>query len=220
VVRPRSSPEKPVAVGDQVLVRSGLDVVPGTVVDQYGDPPQMRLVVRLTAGDDAGSDAPTVVARETDVYPLEATSEVEPPGSWVSGAAFEREVADALRRVALGDLLPQNILVDREPGSTAPDLHIIDLSNGTPGRAADVEVKFSKRPRLAASAVDRIAERFEARPGERGRLLVSNAEVAGSTAGLLRARNIGHVRWRSSEDDSALAESLLQALSQGHPKTA
>jgi hypothetical protein len=220
VVKAKSSDRKPVAVGDQVLVQSGLDVVPGTVVDRYGEPPQVKLVVRLATGSEPDSDSPTIVVREADVHTVEEASELEPPGTWVDSATFEREVTKAIRRIARDDLATHSVLVEEEVSREGPDLRIIDLTGETPNLITDVEVKFTRRPELAAALADKLAALFERLPDDHARLVVSNAAITGPAARLLASRHIDYVTWRSPDDDPALAASLQRVLSHEHPKSA
>jgi len=86
----------PAAVGDTVYVRYGLDILEGTVFDRYETGSGARVVVRLATSDDADGEPPTIAVAESDLFRSDQASEIEPPGTWVSAAQFERMVNQAL----------------------------------------------------------------------------------------------------------------------------
>jgi hypothetical protein len=195
----------PVASGDTVYVRYGLDTLEGVVVERYGTGPSARVVVRLTASE--GSNGEPAIP-ESDVYRADQVSETEPPGTWVNEAHFEHMLDQALRNAL--ERLRASAALEREKRDQ-PDF-MIHTSEGD----VVVEAKFTRRSALAPITANKIASWLEAQYPYAGKLLISNASFAKTVYDALLAHDVCPVTWRSEQDDSALVSALKAALRRAH----
>jgi hypothetical protein len=205
-----ASDRQPLQVGDRVFVRSGLDVLPGTVVDRYGSGSHARVVVSLESAVGADRDAATVAIPESEVYRAEEASELDPPGTWVNGQTFERQVYEAivrLLRTKKVDPSLEQVVVEH-----ARSDDVADLLLQTPESQAAIEVKFIRQPQIGRRLAESIAALLDRLPEDTGRLIVSNAEFPDTIARLLLDRHVLPVTWRSVDDDSELLRALSAAL--------
>jgi hypothetical protein len=193
-------------IGSRVLVRWGLDVVPGVVVDRYGSGSGERLVVRLDQPVDPTEDATTVTVPLSDVETPDQAAEPDPPGSWVAYAQYERQVRKA---------------IDRSIRRAARRLSVVTIEAGDRDRRFDymihlshgrilVEVKFVREGKFTLKRADQALKQLAAYPAD-AKVLVSNSEFLPPVRAKLLDNKIVPVTWRSHEDDREIERAIAQA---------
>jgi hypothetical protein len=186
--------------GDRVAVPWGVDTREGEVVAAYRTGAVERVVVRLTVPEGSGEEPPTVEVPADSVVPLSENPDLPPPGSWLPGFRYERDVAEALVRV-LADSEPTvrlnaqrsgkeiDILVESQRGVIVAEVKTVDhLSEG-----------------LFDAVVWQLREAMKTYPDAKG-LLVTHGTLPPSVEGRVRtggllSRDVGVVRWRGPRDN-------------------
>jgi hypothetical protein len=208
----RNVPSQDLHVGDYVRVPWGLDTLDGVVEDVYETGAGPRVTVRVL-------DPDTSEEAETVTLPAEAIqsayeAEGRPPGAWITGARYERDVAKALQRLLPAvleefDFQPQSWPEPRVHPDHRPDLIIqagprwlvVEAKTGGPGK------------KVAAEGVQQLRAFLANLPKQALGLLVTNAELAPRARELLDTTPRLHaVRWRSARDDGRLADALASLL--------
>lgn len=198
-------------VGQVVSVPWGLDELEGTVLRIYDTGIGRRAVVRVRvpgAGEGEGDDMTLTLPAEA-LEPVDTLPHKPQPGAWVAAQAYERSVANAIRRIV------SRIAEHAEVSEAVADQGI-DLLVHSGKSDIMIEVKYvSSRSRLSAQEVDRAlatASRTSA-----PFLLVTNVSLAPSAINRFREgevpRKFSVVKWRGPEDDTNLASELRLLLS-------
>jgi hypothetical protein len=197
-------------VGQLVSVPWGLDELEGTVLRIYDTGIGQRVVVavRVPGADEDGEDT-TLTLPADAVEPIDKISHRPQPGAWVSAHAYERDVANAIRRIV--SRTTQNAEVSESAADQGADL-VVHSDQST----VVVETKYtSSRSRLSAKEIDRalmIASRTSA-----PFMLVTNVSLAPSAFSRFHEggvpKKFSLVKWRGPEDDASLESELRLLLS-------
>lgn len=190
-----------VAVGAQVLVRQGLDLVAGIVFDLYGDPGSQRAVVLLPGqGMDAESEPTTITV---PVSELLVGSEADRPGQWIVAQRYEREIAQALRRTlrALHAEL-------RKEGQTDRDVDFV-IEHDDFWLLVEVKAGVPHRSDAIAKQWQLLASSF---PGQSHLLLVAPRSVIDAWRKVAEKAGAESISWDSKDDDEALRSKLTEML--------
>lgn len=187
------------APGEEVRVSWGLEDLHGHVRESYSGA-RPRIVVEIDPGQ-VSDDSSTVTVPPSAVNPTEASN-----SAWATGVRYEREVAEALARVAGRRV--STIELDADVDDAGVDI----VARTSEGPVIVVQVKASRRPlnrRQTEQELLRLSRTAATVAGVG--LLVSMTPIA-ATAGRARSR-VGIVTWRNPEDDQQLAETLERLLS-------
>jgi hypothetical protein len=204
-------PAKAVQVGDHVRVPWGLDVLDGFVEDVYETSSGRRVVVRVAVP--GSSDAETVTVPAEIVEPPEGVEATSSPGSWVTGARYERKLGEALQR-----LLP-SLMTDAkiQPHVLVGGSQRADFVVRSGDRTIFIEAKSGTNQRhVTTDMVNQLRRllRYTNSTNVAG-LLVTDLSLTPNAQRLLRqSPRLQAVRWRSRSDDKRLADALASLLNE------
>lgn len=160
------------------------------------------------AGED-DSEVLTVTLPLDAVEPADWWPARAKPGSWVSAHTYERNVAEAIRRITEKSVGRHPEVVERERDRAA-DL-VIHL--GESGVIAEVKY-ISPRSRLPVEQINRALAMAEA--SKLPFLLVTNTDLSPGATERLHGTDIGGhfscIKWRNSNDDARLESALRDLL--------
>lgn len=199
-----------VQVGDRVRVPWGLDVLDGLVEDIYETSSGRRVVVRVAVP--GSSEAETVTLPAETIEPPE-NAETASPGSWVTGARYERKLGEALQRLVPSLRADTGILVQVAMGRGQSADFVVQSGN----RKVFIEAKSGTHQRhVTTDMVNQLRRLLRyANSRDVAGLLVTDLDLTPSAQRLLReSPQLRAVRWRSSSDDKRLADALASLLSE------
>ncbi|MFJ6951604.1 DUF2188 domain-containing protein [Micromonospora aurantiaca (nom. illeg.)] len=191
--------------GARVLVRWGLDLLPGSLVERYASGSGARMVVRLDPQGPGEGELQTVTVPASEVYPAEDVDDHDPPGTWIPHAKYEREFTQALSRI-LRRMKWADVTKLEHRSDEGLDL----FANTNRGRLL-VEVKYSNRDEFTEKRANEAARQME-KLSAALKFLVSNAHFSDLTARNLTASHVIPITWRSPEDDPLLEAAISTAL--------
>jgi hypothetical protein len=203
-------PSRAILVGDRVRVPFGLDTVDGVVEDVYEHGSSRRVVVRI-AVPGASEDGETVTLPADDVE-LRDEAEAIPPGTWVTGAQYERKLGEALQRLLPSLPADAEIHTQVLTGGDRGADYVIQSGN----REVLIEAKTGTRQaHVTTDMVNQLRRLLSyMRPRDVAGLLVTDLNFTPSAQRLLRqSSRLRAVRWRSPRDDKQLAAALASLLS-------
>lgn len=205
-------PSQSPRVGDHVRVPWGLDTLDGVVEDVYETGAGPRVVIRILDPDASGETE--TVALPAEVVELATEGEGSPPGSWLTGARYQRNVGKALQR-----LLP-TLLGEHDFHAHAwaqpwidPDRRPDFLIHAGP-RSLVVEAKTGGAEKhVTAETVQQLQAFLATLPRDVSALLVIDAELTPQARALLyETPRLRAVRWRNARDDSRLGAAVASLL--------
>jgi hypothetical protein len=197
-------PPTALKAGDRVAVPWGLDTRRGEVRAVYHTGDVARVLVELDADEDGLDEPQTVVLAADAVKPLSEEPDLPPPGTWLIGLRYERDIAEALSR-ALRDWHPA-ISTNVEDSGREIDL-LVESSHGV--LVVEVKAVHDQLPeRIFDAAVRQLRRILNVLPDAKGLLATSAAlptsvtKVIGSDG--LVSSNLAAVQWRGPKDDEQL----------------
>jgi hypothetical protein len=205
-------PSQGLQVGDYVRVPWGLDTLDGVVEDLYETGAGTRVVIRILDPDI--SEQTETVALPAEAVELVAEGDRSSGGAWVTGARYERSLAEALQRLlptllGEGDLEAQYWAEPRIDPYHRPDF----LIQAGP-RILVVEAKTgSPEKNVTAEAVHQLRAFIANLPRHVSGLLVTDAKLTRQARAVLEDDPRLHVvQWRSARDDHRLATAVASLL--------
>jgi Restriction endonuclease len=199
-----------VQVGDRVRVPWGLDMLDGLVEDIYETSSGRRMVVRVVV---PGSSQAETVTLPAETIELPEGAETVSPGSWVTGARYERKLGEALQRLLASLRVDTGIQAHMTMGGDRRADYVVQSGN----RKVFIEAKSGTHQRhLTTDMVNQLRRQLRyASSGDVAGLLVTNLDLTPSAQRLVReSPRLRVVRWRGSSDDKRLADALASLLSE------
>jgi hypothetical protein len=199
-----------VQVGDRVRVPWGLDVLDGLVEDIYETSSGRRVVVRVVV---PGSSEAETVTLPAETIELPEKAEAASPGSWVTGARYERKLGEALQRLVPSLLADTGIQAQVAMGGEQRADFIVQSGD----RKVFIEAKSGTHQRhITTDMVNQLRRLLRYTKSEDvAGLLVTDLSFTPNAQRLLReSPRLRAVRWRSSSDDKRLADALASLLSE------
>jgi hypothetical protein len=209
-------PPTALKAGDRVAVLWGLDTRRGEVRAVYHTGDVERVLVELDA-DENGLDEPqTVVLAADAVKPLAEEPDLPPPGSWLVGLRYERDIGQALSRV-LRDWQP-TIRTNVEDSGREIDL-LVESSHGV--LVVEVKVVHDLLPdRIFDRAIQQLRRTLDILPNAKGLIATSAALPTSVTRRIgldgMLSSDLAAVQWRGSRDDKQLRR-VVRALLNDKP---
>jgi hypothetical protein len=205
-------PSQGLQVGDHVRVPWGLDTLDGVVEDVYETGAGPRVVIRILDPDVSGQAE--TVALPAEAVEVVAEGDRSSPGAWVTGARYERSLAEALQRLlptllGEGDLEAQRwaeprIDPDHRPDfliQAGPRMLVVEAKTGGPEKNVPAEAIHQMRALIANL------------PRHVSGLLVTDTKLTPQARAILHEDPRLHVvQWRSARDDSRLAAAITSLL--------
>jgi hypothetical protein len=205
------APATTLKTGDRVAVPWGLDTRRGEVRAVYHTGDLERVLVELDAGENGLDELQTVVLAADAVKPLAEEPDLPPPGSWLVGLRYERDIGQALSRV-LRDWQP-TIKTNAEYSGREVDL-LVESSHGV--LVVEVKVVQDLLPeRIFDRAIQQLRRTLDILSGAKG-LIATPATLPTSVTrrigpdGMLSS-DLAAVQWRGNKDDKQLRR-VVRAL--------
>jgi hypothetical protein len=211
VVR-NNTPSEGLQVGDYVRVPWGLDSLDGMVEDVYETSTGTRVVIRILDPD--MSEQTETVALPAGAVEVVAEGDRSSVGTWVTGARYERSLAEALQRLlptlsGEGNLEAKYWVEPRIDPYHRPDF----LIRAGP-RMLVIEAKTgSPEKNVTADAVRQLRAFLVNLSRDASGLLVTNTKLTPQALAILHDDPRLHaVQWRSARDDHRLAAAIASLL--------
>lgn len=201
-------PRTALRAGDRVAVPWGVDTRAGEISAVYDTGDVERVLVMLDVSESGQEEPQTIVLAADDVRLLSEEPDLPAPGTWLRGFRYERDVAEALRRV-LRNLQP-TVKANLENSGNEIDA-LVESPRGT----IVVEVKAAERlpDRVFKNTIQRLLMKMRTFPNAKG-LLVTPSPPPRPDG--MDSPDIRIVRWRGPRDDKQL-ERVARDLLDNHP---